>query len=147
MKPPREYDGNRTHYREWREVFHAYLSAHDPQFTKVLLWVEELGRRAFRSEDLLDLSADLDLSAEDLIECKTSLYTMLTTYTSGSVKASVRRFRPKGVLEAYRELHFEGLKLTPKAVFLEKSLLWRVEEASMDKAQESIERWEAVGFH
>ena len=44
------------------------MLAHDPLFVKVLLWIEELGRRTFRPEDLLDMAADLQLDANDLVE-------------------------------------------------------------------------------
>ena len=60
------------------------------------------------------MAQDMDLDANDLIDAKTGLYTFLCTYTAGSVKRSVRRFRQKGVSEAYRKMHFEGMKLTPK---------------------------------
>ena len=81
MREPEKYTGERSGYRKWREMLHAYLTAHDQLYVKVLLWVEELGRRPFKPSDLLDLSEDLDLDAADLIECTNSLYTMLTSYT------------------------------------------------------------------
>ena len=132
MKEPREYSGDRAQYREWRETLHADLGAHVPLYVQVLLWIEDLGRRPFRPEDLIDLATDMRLGADDLIEAETSLYTILTSYAGGTVKSSVRRFRPKGVFEAYRKLHFEGLRLTLKNAFQERALLWKVEEVQMD---------------
>ena len=65
--------------------------------TKVLLFIEELGRRSFMPEDLLDLADELDLDANDLIQCKTSLYTLLMSFTTGNAKKSARRGKAKGV--------------------------------------------------
>ena len=72
LKPPKEYGGERSQYREWRETLHAYLNAHDSQYVKLLIWLEELGRRPFRPDDLLDLASDLDYDADDIIEAKNS---------------------------------------------------------------------------
>ena len=71
MKEPREYSGDKTQYREWRETLHAYLGAHDQTgiYVKVFLWIEDLGRRPFKPEGLLDMAEDLDLDADDLIQC------------------------------------------------------------------------------
>ena len=81
MKEPEPFNGDRAQYRDWRESLHAYMSAHDPLYVQVMLWIEDLGRRPFRPGDLLDLAEDLELDAADLVEAKTSLYTMLNTYT------------------------------------------------------------------
>ena len=44
---PREFGGDRNAYRPWREALHAYIMAHDPLMVKVLVWIEEFGRRPF----------------------------------------------------------------------------------------------------
>ena len=54
----------------------------------------------------------------------------------------VRRARPKNLLEAYRKLHFQGLMLTPKHAFAERAALWQIQEVTMDKLVEAIDRWE-----
>ena len=140
MREPKEYLGDRSHYRQWRERLHAYLNAHGPLYVKVLFLLEDLGRRPFRPEDLLVLASDFQLTAEDLIEAKTALYTLLCSYT-GAVNASIRLRRPKGILDAYRKLLVEGLKLTPKHAFLERSALWKVKESSLEKLVGHLERW------
>ena len=88
------------------------------------------------------MATDLDLDAAEFVEAKNTLYTLLSSYTTGSVKASIRRMKVKGIFEAYRKLHFDGMRVTPKSMFREKSQLWNVEEANLDKVAESIERWE-----
>ena len=93
------------------------MNSHDAKLTKILRWVEELGRHSFQPSDTLLLADEMDLDREDLIEAKTQLFTLLSTYTSGSVKASVRRFKVKNVFEAYRRIHFEGMRDTPKTAF------------------------------
>ena len=70
MREPERYTGERSGYRKWRETLHAYLTAHDQSYVKVLLWVEDLGWRPFKPSDLLDLSDDLDFDAADMVECK-----------------------------------------------------------------------------
>ena len=83
---------------------HSYISSHDDLLTKVLLWIEELGRRSFQPADLIDLSDDLELQTADVIEAKNMLYTMLCSFTTGPVKASVRRFRPQGCLRGVSKI-------------------------------------------
>ena len=90
----------------------------------------------------MDLADDLDLSAADIVEAKSTLFTLLTTYTTGNVKKSFRRLKVKGVLESYRKMHFDGMKVTPKNMFREKAQLRKVEEAALDKVADSIEAWE-----
>ena len=85
----------------------------------------------------------MDFSAEDLIEAKNTLYTLLTSYTGGAVKVSIRRGRPKGIFESYRSLHFEGLRLTPKTAFQDRAALWRTEEVTTEKLSEAIDKWES----
>ena len=142
MKEPQPFSGDRAHYREWRENLHAYLNAHDPLYVQLLLWLEELGRRAFRPDDLVDLVEDMQLKAEDAIEAKNSLFTFLCSYTSGTAKRTVRRQRAKGVFESYRKLHFEGMRPTPKNAFLDRASLWKVEEVAIDKVEDALEAWE-----
>ena len=91
MREPKEYGGERSHYREWRETLHSYMTAHDPLYVELMHWIEDLGRQTFRPEHLVELAGDLDLDAQDLIEAKHVLYTVFTTYTAGTVKASIRR--------------------------------------------------------
>ena len=114
LKMPKEFDGAPGYFREWREMFHAYLNSHDTLLTRVLIFVEEVGRRAFTAEDQVEMAIEFDLDAEDMIDCKTMLFTLLCSFTSGSVKASVRRFRVKNVFEAYRKMYFDAMRLTPK---------------------------------
>ena len=66
-------------------------------YVKVLLWIEELGRGCFKPEHFIEMAQDMDLDANDFIDAKIGLYTFLCTYTAGSVKRSVRRFRQKCV--------------------------------------------------
>ena len=132
LREPEKYNGDRTHYKEWREELHAYTNAHDVTLTRLLMWVEDLGRMSFKPEDLLDLAEDMELDASDLIEAKTALHTLLMNYTTGKARNSVRKFKTKGVFEAYRRLHFAGVRLTPKVAFQEKCQLWKVEEATLD---------------
>ena len=100
MKEPEKYGGDKLQCKKWRETLHAYLNSHDVAYTKLLLWIEDLGRRPFRGEDLLGLATEMRLDAEDNIEAKTTLYIMLCSCTTGSVERSIRRLKPKGIVEA-----------------------------------------------
>ena len=77
MSEPTIYDGTKTKFAEWRNIFHAYLGAHDLNYLHLLLWLEDLGRRAMKPEDLEHLAEDLRLDVGDIMDAKTVLYTLL----------------------------------------------------------------------
>ena len=143
MSEPTIYDGTKSNFAEWRDVLHAYLGAHDVNYLHILLWLEDLGRWIMKSEDLEHLSEDLQLDAEDIVEAKTVLYTLLAKYTSGPIKRNIRLAKAKGIFEQYRKLYFAGMQITPKKLFLENAKIWKVVEATWDGVNDSIESWEA----
>ena len=54
----------------------------------------------------------------------------------------MKRRGVKGVLEAYRCIHFEGLRITPQASFENKAFIWQVQEVTLDKLREAVETFE-----
>ena len=67
------YDGTKSKFAEWRDVFHAYLGSHDINYLHILLWLEDLGRRTMKPEDLEHLARDLKLNVDDIVDAKTAL--------------------------------------------------------------------------
>ena len=84
----------------------------------------------------------LGVDREDLVDTKMQLFTFPSQYTSGAVRAGVKRRGVKGVLEAYRCIHFEGLRITPQASFENKAFIWQVQEVTLDKLREAVETFE-----
>ena len=74
MREPKAYTGDRHGYREWRESFHTSLNTFDPGYLEIILYVEKLGRHPFRPEHQTQLAQDLEISREDMIQAKSTLY-------------------------------------------------------------------------
>ena len=66
MGEPTVYDGTQTKFTDWRDLLHSYLGSHDMNFVHLLLWLEDLGRRPMKPQDMIDLADDLDLTNSDL---------------------------------------------------------------------------------
>ena len=128
---------------EWRDQVHAYFAGHDTEYVHLLLWLEKMGRRSFRPEDMLDLCEDLKLTNSDVIAAKNALYTMFCKYTSGSVKRAFRRRKVRGVFEQYRKTYYQGMSITPKSLFAEKARAWKVSEAKWEDVDDAIDEWES----
>ena len=59
VKEPKEYGGDKSQFREWREQLHSYLTMHCQQYVKLLIWIEGLGKNPFTEDDQVSLANDI----------------------------------------------------------------------------------------
>ena len=74
---------------------------------------------------------------------QSNLYHMLHQYTKGSTSERVITASREMALDQYRTLYFEGMHVTPQALFLAKGRVWRVQEVKKPSDfAAAIDEWE-----
>ena len=145
MKAPDVYGGNPIHYQEWRGDFRGYVASQDDNipWVKILDDIEARGKKVVSKELTMNYFHGMGYDEEDTWVVTTNLYNHLVKHTSGTTQGKVKLGGHKAVLETYRQLYQEGMKISKGTMFAMKSRVYEVQTAkTLRDVAPMIGRWE-----
>ena len=111
--------------------------------TNFLSYIDEQKEKIITTEIIDDIKERFNMRDKHIVIAQSNLYHMLHQYTKGSTAERVIMASREMAMDQYRILYFEGMHVTPQALFLAKGRVWRVQEVK--KANEfaaAIDEWE-----
>ena len=145
MKTPDTYSGSHATYKEWRQNFRGYVASQEDNipWIRILNDIETRGKKVISENSTKNYLQSLGHDEEDTWVITTNLYNHLAKHTGGTIQSRVKLATHKAVMEVYRQIYQEGMKISKMTMFSMKSKVYEVDTAkSLREVGSMITKWE-----
>ena len=119
MKVPDTYSGSHAAYKEWRTDFRGYVASPEDNvpWIRILNDIEARGKKVISESASKNYLKSFGYDEDDTFVITTNLYNHLAKHTGGTIQNRVKQATHKAVMEVYRQIYQEGMKISKTAMF------------------------------